>query len=165
MGGPFSSVAELRRAGNVLSLTNELGAASSFSYDAFRRLTSCTNHGALRRPEGYGGVGQSGPGGGDLGDQPSGLARSLSLKAPMEFRRRALDKAQLALLGEVLEKQEPALLEELAYLGVLPLTRATREAMREALASELCETGLDPDDEPNTRGLALEDLIDILASY
>lgn len=83
----------------------------------------------------------------------------------MEFRRRALDKAQLALLGEVLEKQEPALLEELAYLGMLPLTRATREAMREALASELCETGLDPDDEPNTRGLALEDLIDILASY
>lgn len=66
------------------------------------------------------------------------------------------------LLHEIISKQQPELLLLLDLLGNTPLTEEQREGLREALAAELCDTGLDENDEPNSRGLHIENLIDQL---
>lgn len=66
------------------------------------------------------------------------------------------------LLREVLWKHRPNLMILVDDLGNIPLFNAQREELREALADELVETGLDKNDEPNERGLLLEKLIDRL---
>lgn len=65
----------------------------------------------------------------------------------------------LALLRSTIQKQQPELLPLLDLLGVQPLTEDQREALREALADELVETGLRDDSEPNARGRHLDDII------
>jgi hypothetical protein len=47
----------------------------------------------------------------------------------------------------------------LAFLGLVPLTDKQREEIRGAVAEELIETGLTEEDEPNEKGLLLDDLI------
>jgi hypothetical protein len=66
------------------------------------------------------------------------------------------------LLREVMAKYQPAMLSRLSPTGELSLAIEQREPLRNSLASELCETGLWPDDEPNDRGNALEELIDLV---
>lgn len=50
----------------------------------------------------------------------------------------------------------------LGSLQEVQLTEYQREELRQAVTDELTETGLRDDDEPNARGLLLEELIDRL---
>ena len=70
-----------------------------------------------------------------------------------------LTTEEAELLREVVWRREPSLLRLLEVIGRTPLTTVQREALREILADELCETGLRADDEPNERGLKIDDLI------
>jgi hypothetical protein len=69
-----------------------------------------------------------------------------------------------ALLRNVLERHNPDLIPLIDILGVRPLIKNDREALRGAVASELTITsgGLDNDYEPTPFGLQLEELIDAL---
>ncbi len=73
-----------------------------------------------------------------------------------------LRQSEAQLLWEVVSKHQPRLLSLLQVLGTRPLTIEEREALREAVADEFSAVGLDENDEPNARGIALEDLIDRL---
>lgn len=66
---------------------------------------------------------------------------------------------ELTLLREVLWKRQPVLLRVVNLLGESPLTDEQRDEIRNVLADELCETGLLPNDEPNQRGIALDNII------
>lgn len=66
------------------------------------------------------------------------------------------------LLLEVMAKRQPRLMECLSHDGELTLQVQQRLDMQNSLGDELCATGLRPDDEPNERGMAIEELIDIL---
>ncbi len=66
------------------------------------------------------------------------------------------------LLSEVIWKHRPELIGVLGSLQDVKLTEDQREDLREVLTVEFAETGLSADDEPNARGLLLEDLIDRL---
>jgi hypothetical protein len=66
-----------------------------------------------------------------------------------------------AILNEVISKYHP---EWLAVLksSCPAFNGGQRDELRSACASELCETGLTDEDEPNERGYLLEELIDWL---
>lgn len=66
------------------------------------------------------------------------------------------------LLSEVIWKRHPELIGVLSSLQDGQLTEEQREELRQALTDEFTETGLRDDDEPNARGLLLEELIDRL---
>lgn len=66
------------------------------------------------------------------------------------------------LLRKVLWKHRANLMVLVDALGSIPLSNEQREELREAIADELLETGLDKNDEPNEKGLLLEKLIDRL---
>jgi hypothetical protein len=66
------------------------------------------------------------------------------------------------LLREVMAKYRPEMVSRLLPTGELSLAPEQREPLRNSLASELCENGLLPNDEPNERGYALEELIDLV---
>jgi hypothetical protein len=66
------------------------------------------------------------------------------------------------LLREVMAKYHPEMLPQFPPSGELALGQQQREPLRISLASELCESGFKPDDEPNDRGHALEELIDLV---
>lgn len=68
------------------------------------------------------------------------------------------------LLREVLLKHQPSMVPLLSSGGELSLNPDQREPLRRSLGKELCESGLMPDDEPNARGLALEELIDLVGN-
>lgn len=63
------------------------------------------------------------------------------------------------LLTEVINKRCPHLIGLLTHPQDAQLTDSERDVLREAVADEFVETGLREDDEPNKRGLLLEDLI------
>ena len=67
-----------------------------------------------------------------------------------------------ALLSEVIWKRDPNLIGPVSSLQDVQLTHDQREELRQAVTDELIETGLRDDDEPNERGLLLEELIDRL---
>ena len=67
-----------------------------------------------------------------------------------------------ALLSEVLWKRDPSMIGVVASLQDVQLSDDQREELRQAVTDELIETGLRDDDEPNERGLLLEELIDRL---
>ena len=64
------------------------------------------------------------------------------------------------LLLEVVQKRNAGEIHIATSGDVERLPHEERMAIRELLGSELCETGLGMDDEPNTRGLQIEKLID-----
>lgn len=63
------------------------------------------------------------------------------------------------LLREVVSKRCPHLVSSLASLEDIEITDSQRDELWDAVAGEFAETGLKGDDEPNERGLMLEDLI------
>jgi hypothetical protein len=67
-----------------------------------------------------------------------------------------------ALLSEVLWKRHPSMIGIVASLQNVVLTDDQREELRQALTDEFMDTGLRENDEPNDRGLLLEELIDKL---
>lgn len=66
------------------------------------------------------------------------------------------------LLREVITKYRPDLIGVFYSPQTGDLTAQQRMDLREAVGNELCETGLRENDEPNERGLLLEELIDWL---
>jgi len=68
------------------------------------------------------------------------------------------DERELAL--DVLKRRDPDLADLVERHSPSELTVAQRQAIQLVIADEFIETGLQEDDEPNARGLALEDLID-----
>jgi hypothetical protein len=70
-----------------------------------------------------------------------------------------LKTSELMLIRQAVSKHAPSLLPIVDILGVTPLTSEQREGLRGALASEMVETGLNKDSEPNERGLLLDGLI------
>lgn len=69
------------------------------------------------------------------------------------------------LLMEVLEKRRPDLLRLLPPYRESYLTDLERDEIIDAVTDEFTATGLRSDDEPNERGIRLDDLIGALASY
>lgn len=67
------------------------------------------------------------------------------------------------LLTEVLEKSRPDLLKLMPPYREIDLNEEQRDEIIDAVADEFTETGLKPDDEPNERGLRLDDLIGALS--
>lgn len=63
------------------------------------------------------------------------------------------------LLTEVISKRCPHLLGLLAVPQGTERTNSQLDELREVVADEFSETGLKEDDEPNQRGLLLEDII------
>lgn len=92
-----------------------------------------------------------------MGDEPIGLAILEKGVVPMVF-----DDTEFALLRECVSRQAPELTPLLRKIEAVPLTNQEREKLRGAVAAELCETGLTLRGGPNERGLALDDLIDLL---
>jgi hypothetical protein len=66
------------------------------------------------------------------------------------------------LLSEVIWKHRPDLIGVLGSLQDVQLTEYQRDELRQVVTDEFTETGLRDDDEPNARGLLLEELIDRL---
>ena len=66
------------------------------------------------------------------------------------------------LIREVVEVRAPEQLGVVDKLKSKPLDQDAREALREVLAEELVETGLQDDDEPNERGRLIEAALDWL---
>ena len=65
------------------------------------------------------------------------------------------------LLLEVIDTRTPELRPCLGPNGSIALNADQWQRLQDAIADELCTTGLRDDSEPNARGLMLEDLIDI----
>jgi hypothetical protein len=61
-----------------------------------------------------------------------------------------------------MSKRQPRLLPFLSINGNLSLEAQQRFDLQQSLGDELCDTGLRADDEPNERGYALEELIDLV---
>ena len=70
-----------------------------------------------------------------------------------------LSQEQEKLLAEVVSKRNPQLTSLVEDVNEIELTDSQRDELREAVADEFIETGLEENDEPNKRGLLLEDLI------
>ena len=70
-----------------------------------------------------------------------------------------LSQEQEKLLAEVVSKRNPQLTSLVEEVNDIELTDSQRDELREAVADEFIETGLEENDEPNKRGLLLEDLI------
>jgi hypothetical protein len=72
-----------------------------------------------------------------------------------------LNKHQQNLLIEVLSKRgQGAIIQEKG--GWFYCEASDRDKLRQLVLDEFCDTGLKVDDEPNARGLDLEDLIDAM---
>lgn len=83
----------------------------------------------------------------------------------MTTSKRALDLNERQLLARVVGSREPALVAFVQKLGQEPLKEEEREELRSVLADELCDRGLDDDDEPTVYGKALDDIIGKLMLY
>ncbi len=70
-----------------------------------------------------------------------------------------LSQEMKKLLEEIVRSRRPDLLGLLDLPQDTKLTEEQREDLRLAVADELLETGLQENDEPNQRGLLLDDLI------
>lgn len=70
------------------------------------------------------------------------------------------DVSRQDLLEQIVARRRPELLRLLSLLGKVKLSEDQREALREVVASEFTEVGLSDQDEPNSYGRVLEELID-----
>lgn len=76
-----------------------------------------------------------------------------------------LNLQEMNTLREVISKQRLSLLPIIDSIGFIPLTTEQREELRVVLSDELVQTGLMENDEPNERGLLIENLIDRLGHF
>ncbi len=74
-------------------------------------------------------------------------------------------ESSIGLLREVLEKRAPELMHVLRAGSTVVIREDQRREIQEVLGDEFAETGLREDHEPNDRGLALENLIDVFSPY
>ncbi len=77
-------------------------------------------------------------------------------------RNMSKDRAQRDLLRRILARRDREALKAFGDLDRGFMSEADKEFVREIVADELVEHGLQPDDEPTPYGLALEELIDWL---
>lgn len=100
-----------------------------------------------------------------MGEYCNGVVRKLQSAAVywVEYQKMALPlpAKMAALLSEVLRKR-PGMIDIVASPENVELTDDQRDELRQAVTDELIETGLRDDDEPNERGLLLDELIDCL---
>lgn len=73
-----------------------------------------------------------------------------------------LNQRMLELLRESLKSNRPDLMWVIQKEEVIDLTISLANELREAVGEELVKRGLKEDDEPNSLGLELEDLIDYI---
>lgn len=64
------------------------------------------------------------------------------------------------LLRDIINRRNPALVGAAKKIELGILTEEERKLLIDILTEELCSTGLGEDDEPNGRGLVIEDIID-----
>ena len=83
-------------------------------------------------------------------------SRSVTIRVPQPLHD---------LLREVIEKRSPELLPLLRGTAEVVIREDQKRDLQELIGDELSETGLRDDHEPNERGLALEQLIDIFSPY
>jgi hypothetical protein len=76
-----------------------------------------------------------------------------------------LAQEDFELLKEAVWRNKPSLMNVANLVGKSALTAEQRSALREALADELCSTGLMSDGEPNERGVKLDAIIGKLMFY
>ena len=69
------------------------------------------------------------------------------------------------LLREVLEKRAPEFVPVLREGSTVVIREDQRKEIQELVGDEFAETGLRENHEPNERGLALEELIDVFSPY
>jgi hypothetical protein len=79
--------------------------------------------------------------------------------------RKEAPAVNMELLREAIARQNADLLPLLEGLYEGSLSADELNELREAVAGEFLDSGLGPGDEPNERGLQLEDLIDELAPW
>jgi hypothetical protein len=77
----------------------------------------------------------------------------------------ALDLDERQLLVKIVTARDPALTAVVRKLDREPLSEKEREGLRSILADELCDRGLDDDDEPTSYGKALDGIIGKLMFY
>lgn len=76
-----------------------------------------------------------------------------------------LKAGEFDLLSKVIWQRNPSLMPLVHSLGKAPLTQEEREQLRDVLADEFVEHGLQPDDEPNEWGVKVDDLIGRLMDF
>ncbi|MCW2067373.1 UNVERIFIED_ORG: hypothetical protein M2420_002735 [Stenotrophomonas maltophilia] len=74
--------------------------------------------------------------------------------------KRSISSRLHSLLAEIAAKHSFHLPEE----GIKHLVKQDRESLIDALAQEFSETGLGSDDEPNQRGVEIEEIIDFVGA-
>jgi len=72
---------------------------------------------------------------------------------------------ELRLLQDIVGRRDPAAEYLIKSLGKTPLTVDQRERLREILAAEFVDTGLEADDEPNERGRRIDEIIGRLGRF
>jgi hypothetical protein len=75
---------------------------------------------------------------------------------------RPLPLGMMRLLRGTVQRHVPELRLLVDTVGKVPLNETDREALRQVVLSEFLSAGLDNNDEPNSYGLELEELIDAL---
>jgi hypothetical protein len=98
-----------------------------------------------------------------MGSEFRGISNPTQGKLLMSDKR--LSDTDLQILKEIIRRSNPALSGVADLVGKVSLTEGQREDLREALADELCSTGLKPDGEPNERGFKLDAIIGKLMYY
>ena len=76
-----------------------------------------------------------------------------------------LPQEMAAVLREIIQSHRPDLLHIVHSPHDVQLTEQQRDDLRQAVTDEFCQTGLQENDEPNQRGLMLEELIDRLGHF
>lgn len=71
----------------------------------------------------------------------------------------------LSLLRRVMLKHAPEMVPQSIEKNPAEMSEEERSQLIEILSLEFSETGLDSNDEPNERGLALEELLDRINRY
>ena len=74
-------------------------------------------------------------------------------------------KEMIQVLREVVAKHRPELLPLADKVGVEILTEEQLEMLSEVVLQEFLEVGLQEDDEPNPRGIMLDDVMGFLVPY
>lgn len=74
-------------------------------------------------------------------------------------------KEMIQVLREVVAKRRPELLPLAEKVGVKVLTEEQLEALSDVVLKEFLEEGLQEDDEPNPRGIVLDDVMGFLVPH